>query len=120
APRAMDQASSHLNRGEPHPARENQRNAADLLERGARQVEDLVAALRADSPADAQAQAAKPGDAQAELNAAREAIQQAQRDINQAREPGQGPASMQAATQAMRQAAETLRAAAQPPEGRGE
>ncbi|MDR3636837.1 MAG: hypothetical protein P4L84_23735, partial [Isosphaeraceae bacterium] len=75
-----------------------------------------AAALRADRPADAQAQADGEGraDAHAQIGAAREALQQAQQDVNQAREPGQGQASMQAAGQAMRQAANHLRSAAQP------
>lgn len=123
APRAMDQGSDHLAQGQPHPARDHQRRAAELVERGAQQAEDLAAALRADRPADAQqaqGQGQGQGDSPAQLGAAREALQRAQNEINQAREPGQAAAAMRAAGQAMRQAAEQLRAAAQPRPGQGE
>ena len=48
APRAMDQGAERLAQGQANAARDTQRQAASIIERGAQQAEDLAAALRAD------------------------------------------------------------------------
>ena len=105
APRAMGQAAEGLNQGRPEAALNAQRQAADLAEQAARNVEDLAAALRADAPE------AGGGDLAAAQAAQREAASQ----LAQARDPSQAPAkgdqAAAAAAQAMHQAAKGLRAA---------
>jgi hypothetical protein len=110
APPAMDQGADHLAQGRPDPAREAQRRAAETLERAAQQAEDLAGALRADRPLEA---ADAPPAHEGELAAAREAQQEASRQLSQARDQAHGQQASQAATAAMRQAARGLRSAAQ-------
>jgi hypothetical protein len=111
APRTMERGTDHLAAGRLAPARDEQRRAADVAERGAQQAEDLAAALRADRPLDAKAD--QQAGAQA-LGEARDAARQAARELGQARDPSQTrrPQTMQQAGQAMHQAAENLRTAA--------
>ncbi len=120
APRAMDEAANQLAQGQPTPARNAQRQAAEVAERGAQQAEDFAAALRADlaaarAMANANGNANQPAEADANADAlaeAREAMGQAARRLGEARGPEADPAAMAAARQAMRGAAERLQAAA--------
>jgi hypothetical protein len=123
APRAMDAAADQLAQGQPTPARDAQRRAAELAERGAQHAEDLAAALRADRPAGSHANAGTETDTDTDteakhrtdpgdLAAAREAVSQASRRLGQARGPALGQRAMSAARQAMQGAAERLQAAA--------
>ena len=113
APRAMDEAANQLSQGNANAAKNTQRQAADLAERGAQNAEDLAAALRADrgakpdGNAEAKHQAAPEG-----LAAAREAMAKASKQLGKAREPGQNPNAMDSATSAMKSAAEQLQTAA--------
>jgi hypothetical protein len=105
APQAMADSQTRLGQGEPAQARESQRRAAELVERGAQQADDLAATLRAEKGA-AMAEAAEPNP----LGAARDAMAQAGEQLGQAE-----AAARQAAGKAMRTAANQLRAAASPP-----
>jgi len=106
APRAMDQGSDRLAQGQAGAARDAQRQAAALIERGAQQAEDLAAALRADRRPETPRTGADAADTpQQPLAAARAAMRQAAEQLAQSQE--------QAARQAMQQAARDLRAAAQ-------
>ena len=121
APRAMDQGADRLAQGQATAARDTQREAASIVERGAQQAEDLAAALHADGrPANhdpAQAQAANDQAPPRPLASARAAMSQATQQLAQAQAQaqqgnGNGDAA-QAAGQSMRQAARDLRAAAE-------
>ena len=112
APRAMDEAANHLAQGNPTPARDTQRRAAELAERGAQNAEDLAAALRADRGAKPESEA-KHQAAPNPLAGAREAMAQATRQLGKAREQGQNPDALDGAKGAMRSAAEKLQTAAQ-------
>ncbi|MFO0950567.1 MAG: hypothetical protein U0835_05330 [Isosphaeraceae bacterium] len=133
APRAMDAAAEQLAQGQPAPARDAQRRAAELAERGAQAVDDLAAALRADVPPNAEPEDKANDDPDAKhrtqpnpLAKAREAMSNAARDLQQARnqepggkgEPGKNPGSrsegaFKSARQAMRDAADGLQSAAE-------
>jgi hypothetical protein len=121
----MDQGAERLAQGQAAAARDVQRQAAAMVERGAQQAEDLAAALRAErGPAEAPEQAQDPaGDPPAAtrpLAAARAAMRQAAQQLDPAQGQGQGQGqgqaqggnAAQAARQAMQQAARDLRAAA--------
>ncbi len=110
APQAMDEAADRLAQGQTAPARDTQRRATELADRGAQNAEDLAAALRAESamPPNA-AGAAHPGP----LAEAREAVHQAGKQLGQARGAAAADqAALNAARQAMHAAAERLQAAA--------
>ena len=115
----MNEAADRLAQGQPVPAREAQRRAADLAERGAQNAEDLAAALRAEA-------ARRRNHAGAERRAdpladAREAMSQAAGQLGQARGRARpDPAALDAARQAMRAAAEGLQAAAARAKARGQ
>ena len=116
APQAMDQGVEQLLRAQPAQARDAQRRAAEMLERGAQQAEDLAAALRAEASADPnagqQAQGKGKGQGPSSLDEAREAMRQASSQLEQAREPGQGDQAGRSAQDAMANAAKALRQAA--------
>jgi hypothetical protein len=117
----MDDAATHLALGQPAPARDSQRRAAELAERGAQSADDLAAALRAeaDAVADAKHRPAPDPNANADANPladARQAMSRAARQLRQAREPDpdsdpHSSAALRDARQAMRGAAERLQAA---------
>jgi hypothetical protein len=112
APRTMDQSSDRLAKGQAAAARELQRQAAALIERGAQHAEDLAAALRSGAGRRPDAPQTGAQDAQATqppLAAARAAMRLASEQLAQAQD--------QAARQAMQQAARNLRAAAEPSTG---
>lgn len=111
APRAMDQGADQLAKGQSAAARDSQRRAAEIAERGAQQAEDLAASLRADRPADSQPTPGRPA-SHGPLDAAREAMRQAARQLEQARDPAQGRQAAQDAQQSLNQAAQDLNAAA--------
>jgi hypothetical protein len=117
APRAMDQGADRLAQGQANAARDAQRQAASIIERGAQQAEDAAAALRADGrPANhdpAQAQAANNPAAPRPLATARAAMSQAAQQLAQAQQGNGNGDATQAAGQAMQQAARDLRAAAE-------
>jgi hypothetical protein len=112
APKAMDEAAGRLARGEPDPARDAQRRAAELAERGAQRVDDLIAALRAGS---------EPGSGSESkhraLADAREAVSRAARALDRAHppapDPGSDPGAMGDARRATREAADRLQSAAE-------
>jgi|GEM_PF-1942411 len=112
APRSMDQGVEQLVRAQPGAARDAQRRAAEMIERGAQHAEDLAAALRAELAAAAQARPQGQPSASAPLGQAREAMRQAARQLDQAREPSQGQQAGRAAQNAMADAARALRQAA--------
>ncbi|WP_406698519.1 hypothetical protein V5E97_06520 [Singulisphaera sp. Ch08] len=107
----MDQGADQLAKGQAAAARDSQRRAAEIVERGAQQAEDLAASLRADRPAESQP---APGQAtpHGPLDAARESMRQAARQLDQARDPAQGGQAAQNVQQALNQAAQELNAAA--------
>ncbi|HWE39706.1 MAG TPA: hypothetical protein VG406_24365 [Isosphaeraceae bacterium] len=117
APRAMDQGVDRLAQGQAAAARDAQRQAAAVVERGAQQAEDLADALRAErGPAEATPQgqaAAAPVDNPHPLAEARAAMRQAAQQLDPAQAQAQRGNAAQAARQAMQQAARDLRAAAQ-------
>jgi hypothetical protein len=129
APHEMEKSVARLAQGEPAPARDAQRRAAELAERGAQSTEDLATALRAEKAAAVGAESKHvAGNDPRALAAARQAMAEAAgrldeahtRDSNAAHDSSPVPA-MQAARQAMRAAADRLRAAAEtgsPGEGR--
>ncbi len=126
APQAMDAAADQLAQGQADPARDAQRRAADLAERGAQRADDLAAALRAEQApnaahkGDAQANQDAEGQAPADpaaLAAAREAMSDAARALNQARQPAAN--ALPDAQRAMRDAAARLQAAAEAARARG-
>ncbi len=112
APRAMDQGVEQLVRAQPAPARDAQRRAAEMIERGAQQAEDLAAALRSEVAAAAGARPKGEPPASAPLGEAREAMRQATRQLDQARDPEQGRQAARSAQEAMANAARALRQAA--------
>jgi len=116
APQAMEKGAEQLAQGKRDQARDSQRQAADFLERAARDAEDLAVGLRAEGPDQAGAAGAA---ATAGLGQARESLREAARQLAQGQGQGQGqgqdPAAARAASPAMRQAAESLRAAARSP-----
>ncbi len=107
APKAMDQGTENLAQARPTQARDAQRRAAELTERGAQAAEDLVNSLRTDRPAEA-----PPIAGQGELAEARDAMTKAGQNL----EPN---ADQEAAEGAMRQAAQGLRSAAAKGKGQG-
>jgi hypothetical protein len=108
APRAMDRGTDRLAQGQAAAARDAQRQAAALIERGAQQAEDLAAALRADGPPSGSDARSQPQPST--LAAARAAMRQAAERL--AGNPrGNGKAS--AAQPALQRAARALRAAAE-------
>ena len=118
APQAMNEAVGQLTQAQASPAREAQRRAADLAERGAQNVEDLAAALRSErlneaAPA-ANAEAKHQADPSA-LAAARDAMSQASQALSQARGQAapKGQSPLANARQAMKGAADQLQAAAE-------
>ncbi len=119
APQAMDQGIGHLDQGQARSAREDQRRAAELLERGAQLADDMAAALRAErleaEPGAAAGQppaAGRASPAQA-LGDARDQMRRASRGLDQARDPALASQAAPLARQAMRQAARDLQAAAE-------
>jgi len=114
APRSMDEAAAHLAQGQPGQARDTQRRAAELAERGAQNAEDLAAALRADAAA-AQPAHGPPQGADAAHDAlagARAELNQANRQLGRARGSEPDPTALGSARRAIRGAAERLQAAA--------
>ncbi len=144
APRTMAEAAEQLAQPRPSLARETQHRAAELLERAAQQAAELASGLRADfanaggdperddppGPVDAEDlanadadfpdndhPAEAPPPTPADLGSARQAMEDATRQLEQARDPDLGGSqAVQEASDSLRQAAEGLRAAAQPPE----
>ncbi|MGP0062270.1 MAG: hypothetical protein ACLQGP_01545 [Isosphaeraceae bacterium] len=116
AAQSMDQASEHLAQGQTPYARDDQRRASQMVDRGAQLAEDLAAALGAEQQA-AQARAVAPNQALADghppIGEARAAMLRAGQQLDQAREPDQAGRAAQAAREAMREAARDLMAAAQ-------
>jgi hypothetical protein len=116
APLAMDVGADRLAQGQVAAAREAQRQAAALIERGAQQAEDLAAALRADGTANERGPVsddavdngsqtpARP------LATARAAMRRALEQLAQAKGKS---GNADAARQAMQQAARSLRMAAE-------
>ena len=120
AAQSMDQATEYLAQGQAPYARDAQRRASEMADRGAQHAEDLAAALRAErQAADAKTldQAQALGDAPAAghppIGEARAAVLRAARQLDQARDPDQAARAIPAARQAMREAARDLLAAAQ-------
>jgi len=118
APQALDQGVANLSQGQARAAREDERRAAELLDRGANLAMDLAAALRAERNEIVPSAASKPaegasreGPAEA-IGGAREQMRQAGRELEHARDPAQAAQSVPAARAAMLQAAGNLRAAA--------
>ena len=109
APRAMEEAEARLAQGDPNPARDLQRRAADQVEHGARLADDLAAALRAEKGAAAASGA--ENDTPGPLASAREAMARAGEKL--------ADSSRQAARQSMKTAADQLRAAASKPSREG-
>ena len=114
APRAMEKGAEQLAQGRLDQARDAQRQAADLVERAAREAEDFAAGLLAEAasggdPAESNASAKA---ASSNLADARESLQGISRRLSQARP---GPDAGKAAAPQMRQAADALRTAAQAP-----
>ncbi len=107
APKAMQQGSEGLAQARPNQARDAQRRAAELAERGAQATEDLASSLRTDQPAEGQANTGK-----SELAEARDAMQKAGQNL-------ESSANQDAAEGAMRQAAQGLRSAASSGKGQG-
>ncbi len=117
APQAIDQGVGHLAGGQAHAAREDERRAAVLLERGAELAEDVAAAIRADLPEGHAAAKAKEagGDrsrAGEALGDARDEMRRASRELDQAREPAQAGNAGALARQSMEKAARDLVSAA--------
>jgi hypothetical protein len=112
APRTMERGTEHLAAGRVAPARDEQRRAAEVVERGAQQAEDLAAALRADRPMEAKAEAEAPS---RPIGEARAAAREAGQKLGQARDPSHGvrKQDMKGVEDAMRLAAQNIRAAAQ-------
>jgi hypothetical protein len=112
APRAMGQGAEQLAQGKLDAARDAQRQAADLVERAARETEDMAASLRAEAPTGAQGPSAAPSGLTQAMAALRESSRQ------MAASPGATPSADGAtgsAQAAMERAAEGLRLAARPP-----
>ena len=107
APQIMDRAGDELAQGHPDPARENQRHAAEAVERAAQAAEDLVAAIKTDIPADA-----VPTD----IRPARDALAEAGRRLA-GEAQSEAPSSGQAAARSMQRAAQAMRTAARPAPG---
>jgi hypothetical protein len=111
APPQLEQGMTQLLRGQEQPARNTRRQAAETLQRAAQQAEDVVAAIRAEAPADA-------GEPNAPLAAAQDAQGAAADRLAAARQalqgPGQADPANHAATavEAMQAAADALQAAA--------
>ncbi len=109
----MEKGAEQLAQGRLDQARDAQRQAADLVERAAREAEDFAAGLLAeaagnpgeDAPGNADAKAASSN-----LADARESLQGISRRLAQGKP---GPEAGKAAAPQMRQAADALRAAAQ-------
>ena len=122
APHVMNEGARHLAAGRRDQARDTQRRAAEVLERAAQQAEDLAAAIRSDSTAEALADAearsrateGPPNVPTPGLASARDAQSQAARQLAQ---PG-GAESSKEISEAMRQAAKGLRAAASSSRGK--
>jgi hypothetical protein len=114
APRSMEKGAEQLAQGRLDQARDSQRQAADQIERAAREAEDFAAGLRAEG-----AMAVESGEAAQQAAAASNDLaeaRQALRDLARRLAQGPpGPATARAAAPGMRQAAENLRAAAQGP-----
>lgn len=121
APGAMRQSAEHLAQSRPDPARDEQRRAAELVERAAGQAQDIAAALRADLPPDGQP--ANQPQAASDLAAARDAQRAASQELTHARQQqdqGQSAnssSSAKSASERMRQAADGLRTASLPKPG---
>jgi hypothetical protein len=112
APQIMSQGAEHMAQARVSEARDDQRRAAETIERAAQQAEDAATALRADRPANA-------GEPRGDLAAARRAQRAAGQQLAQARDPQLGAEAAQAASGSMHQAADGMRAAAQR-HGRGQ
>ncbi len=113
APKAMEKGAEQLAQGRVDQARDSQRQAADLVERAAREAEDFAAGLLAEAagnPGEDAANNASAKAASSNLADARESLQGISRQLSQAKP---GPEAGKAAAPQMRQAAESLRAAAQ-------
>ncbi len=110
APRAMDQGAEQMAQGRVDQARDQQRQAADFLERAAREAEDLAAGLRAEGAAEAGGTFEAAG-----LGEARATLRQLAGQFARSRDAQ----AAQAAAPAMRRAADSLRAAARPAPGPG-
>ena len=117
APRAMDRGSDQLAQGKLDNAKDSQREVADLIERAARNAEDLAAALKAEGASEANptATATAKTNAATGLSDVRSSLRRLSGQLGQGKAQGQeaGQAQAQAAAPGMRQAADGLRAAAQ-------
>jgi hypothetical protein len=118
SPQAMDQGVAHLAGGQARAARDDQRRASELLERGAQLAEDVAAALRSERP-DADAGAENPektgigrGRAAEAIGDARDQMRRASHELEDARDPAHAGHAGAGARQAMLRAAQDLRAAA--------
>jgi hypothetical protein len=113
APKAMEKGAEQLAQGRVDQARESQRQAADLVERAAREAEDFAAGLLAEAagnPGEDSSNNPNSKTASSNLADARESLQGISRRLSQAKA---GPEAGKAAAPQMRQAAEALRTAAQ-------
>jgi hypothetical protein len=118
SPRAMDEGVNHLAGGQARAARDDQRRAAELLERGAHFAEDVAAALRSEMPEGhagvvaPHAGAGGPARTGEALGDARDQMRRASQELDQARDPARARASGTEAREAMRRAARDLQTAA--------
>ena len=115
APKAMEKGAEQLAQGRLDQARESQRQAADLVERAAREAEDFAASLTAEAAGNP-GEDANPANAKSAsegLANARESLQGISRKLSQAPPGPKGNDAAKAAAPQMRQAAEALRTAAQ-------
>jgi hypothetical protein len=118
APEALDQGIAHLGQGQARAAREDQRRAGALLERGAQLAADLAAALRSEQSETQplvtpdQAEPGSRENAGQTIGSARDQMRRAAKELDQARDAARASQSVPAAQQAMHQAARDLQAAA--------
>jgi hypothetical protein len=118
APQSIDQGIGHLAGGQGRAAREDERRAAVLLERGAELADDVVAALRSEMPdghavAKAHDGAGGRGRAGEALGDARDQMRKASQGLGEARDPARADKAGAEARQAMLAAARDLHAAAE-------
>ena len=113
APRAMEKGAEQLAQGRLDQARDAQRQAADLVERAARDAEDFAAGLRAEASGAGDSGEAADDASKNGLANAKESLRGVSRRLSQAPPGPGGAAAAKAAAPEMRRAADSLRAAAQ-------
>ena len=115
---SIDQGIGHLAGGQGHAARENERRAASLLERGAEIADEVAATLRSEMPnghaaGKAHDGAGGRGRAGEALGDARDQMRKASQELGEARDPARAGKAGAEARQAMLLAARDLQAAAE-------